>query len=742
MTETNIRIVNYGQQLHLDVQRVQLHTSDSDPDLLEKACRFLRMHHALAAVPQDRGDKPCLLVATRAPLSGFVLSGDDWRVEVCDIDQVRLRMSDEQDARLIARLFERYYQVQLRQSTNMWTLDSPRIWYEAMPFHVEKEIGATRRFHVSVVPIAGEGLGIVIHVSTAFFSVETIADFFDDHLSQSEQAYRQRRFEQLLARQHGQKGTLIYDLGNSHHKCYFREFLKGATCATTGPVPVNGVTYPSLHAYYECRRPDAKISPDAPVARVSFSGLDRPVKVAADHLRLRVMNTSLPKALQQLDKIVPCEREQLTNRFWTSLDDHLLGKGLMPGLWRPPATLVAKLPLPSLRYGQGGVLPTPTEQDASAFRAHFHSRLSRLNRFGCYHVPPTLKREIVVAHPEKLDKRTAEELAGSLIERLSQWTRKQMTYETVAYGSVSEAIATLNAREAGMVVFIFEDTEPETYYLLSAELRDWRIKRITLSTLLSRYRDRSFLDMNALDVLEQLQCVPWTIDTDLNYQAHLAIDVGVDRRYFALSLLICRPERYRVNFWIDSLICPKPDHRRETIEHDLLRDQTVKLWLRVLHHRPDPVESLLILRDGRESGHESEAVREAQGELVRLGLLASTAKVDIIDFAKKSLKDIRLWQHDEATLDNVLEGTALFVDKRTVVLANTGAATLHQGTVEPLVLTAPDVSVDMLKVVNDVFSTAQLNWSSPRAAKRLPIAISRADQELETRRAQEIRGLR
>jgi len=77
-----------------------------------------------------------------------------------------------------------------------------------------------------------------------------------------------------------------------------------------------------------------------------------------------------------------------------------------------------------------------------------------------------------------------------------------------------------------------------------------------------------------------------------------------------------------------------------------------------------------------------------------------------------------------------------------VVLANTGVATLHQGTADPLVLTATHNRVDMLAVASDVFATAQLNWSNPRVAQRLPTPLRRTDQILEERRAQEIRGLR
>jgi len=70
------------------------------------------------------------------------------------------------------------------------------------------------------------------------------------------------------------------------------------------------------------------------------------------------------------------------------------------------------------------------------------------------------------------------------------------------------------------------------------------------------------------------------------------------------------------------------------------------------------------------------------------------------------------------------------------------ATTSSQGTADPLVLTATHDGVDMLAVASDVFATAQLNWSNPRVAQRLPTPLRRTDQILEERRAQEIRGLR
>jgi len=742
MVETNIRIVGYGERLHLDVRSVHVRTSDATPDLPEKACRLLRLNHGLAAVPHLSDSALELFVIGADPVSLPFLEGDNWRVEMRGVGQRRLYVNEPRDVLSVAKLFERYLQIQLRRHTSLWTLDSPRIWYEVEPFRIEHGIAAYRRFHASVVPVEGEGIGIVVHGSTAFFTVDTVAAFFDESLPTDERERRQHRFEELSLRQRGQKGTLLYDLGRSHHKCYFVEFLVGVTCATTGPIPVNGTTYLSLEDYYRRERSYSGVAANDPVARVSFRGLDRPCLVAANRLRLRVMNTDLPKALKQVDKIPPGERARLVDRFWDTVGEDLLGKGLKSGLWQPSAARVVHVQLPTLRFGQDKELPPPARDTADAYKAHFGGRLRTLNLAGCNHVPPTIQRQITVAHPSHLSSATIGRFSDEVVKRLNQWTRRNLNYEMVPYSAIPEAIAELNSREPGIAVFVFESIQPETYYLLSAELRDWRIKRLTLAQLLSRHRQPSFIDMNALDILEKLGCVPWALAASLNYQAQLAIDVGVDRRYFALSLLVCQAQSYETQFRLDGLVCPKPDYRRETIEHDMLRDQIVKLCGRLLVPPVDPIESLLVLRDGREGGEESEAIREAQAELRRLRVLSSDARLDIVDFAKRSLKDIRLWSHSGSGVTNVLEGTALILDGRTVVLTSTGAATLHLGTADPLVLTATHDGVDMLAVTSDVFATAQLNWSSPGVAQRLPVSIRRTDQELETRRAQEIRGLR
>lgn len=254
---------------------------------------------------------------------------------------------------------------------------------------------------------------------------------------------------------------------------------------------------------------------------------------------------------------------------------------------------------------------------------------------------------------------------------------------------------------------------------------------------------QSFVDMSALDVLQQLDCVPWGLASQLHYEAQLAIDVGADRRHFALSLLICRPQTSYPAFWLDTCVQVKSDTQRETINEVILRDALIGLFQRAKQQRFDPLRSVLILRDGRESGRELEGIEAAQRALIDMGRLEREAPVDVVDCHKYSMKGIRLWDRNgDGDVRHALEGWALFLDNRTAVIVNTGAPILHQGTAEPIMLVARSRDIDMIAVATDVHAGTHLNWSSPGVAQRLPLTLKRTDDELANRAAQEIRRIR
>ncbi len=761
--ETNVRIVAPGLDLYLDSRCANIKMQESAPDLLQRTCGVLS-GNGLAAIPCPDGIK--VLVATSDPIPAQVHQGYDWRVEVNDSGQERrLRFRNSGDRLLLAQLTERCFLIEVARRSDLWTLDSPRIWYERTPFKVSDNFAAYRRFEVSAVPIEGVGVGIAVDVSTAFFTNSTIADFFRTDVPKHDQLRIQ--FESLSQRQQGQKATLLYDLDRSKHKCYFEEFLEGVNCGTTGALRVQGYDYPSLLEYYREKHPYLKVDADDPVARVSFPRIDYPQRVAANKLRLRVMNEALPGPLKQVDKISPADRAKLIDGFWAKFEKWPLGRGRPPvenHFWHPSGERALFLKSPDLMFAGGRTLPAPSSKNLELYREYYKQRRKLLHEVGCLRVPPAVSRDVYFALPEK-GEAMAKQLTEDITRLLSKWTKKPISPTVISYKTLDEALRGLR-REArpSVVVFVFEAEDPATYFTLSYELKEWRLKRITYDTVESLFnklqrgndgrlndsrapralRDwGSFIEMNALDLLQQMDCVPWGLASELNYEAQLGIDVGWDRRHFALSLLICRPETRKPAFWLDTVVEVKADSKFETINEVHLRDKIVELFKRSRQKYFDPLGSVLALRDGRESGKELEAIVAAQKELMMLGILEKGAKMDVVDLHKRSVKGIRIWDRStQGSVQHALEGSVVFLDERTVIIANTGAATLHQGTAEPLMLVARSDNINMSNVAQDVHATTHLNWSSPGAAQRLPLVLKRTDDELENRAAQEIRRIR
>lgn len=772
MTETNLRTVMYGGRLYLDIRIAQVSSPDNSPDNLERACTAL-WRRGLAAIP-CRG-KFALLVATRNPIPSLEEKGDDWLVEIKDSGQARrLRFAEPEEALLIALLLDRCLLIELGRRTDLWWLDSHHIWYEPNPFKTVNDIDAIQRYEFSATAIQGVGIGMGVDISTAFFSALTVADFHRNDLNEAERRRFLKQFESLTQRQQRQKGTLLYDYVSGKKKCHFVDYPVGLTCATTGRIPVRGVIYDSLLDYYQKQYPQMPVAPDDPVARVSFAGLERPQFVAANRLRLRVMNDSLPRGLKQVDKIDPLMRSQIiAEELWQRLGDFPLGRHNPPvasRFWQPTNGKLIHLQPPDLLFGNQKILSAPHNEGEREYKDYFRKRIVLLDHYGCYKVPPAIPRIIHFAATEETEA-AATRLAEEMTTRLSQWTKKNISHELKTYDSLTAGIAQLREENSSkVVVFVFKEADPAAYFTLSYELKGWRVKRITEYALNEHYEDllwgerelrkatakkdslprgvrdwQSFVEMNSLDVLQRLGCVPWTVASPMNYEAQLAIDVGWDRRYFALSLMICRSQEREPTFYLDTMAHIKADQKTEAINDVVFGDKLLALFQKAMRDRNQfiPLQSVLVLRDGRECGGEMKTIAAFREKLIEAGGLTEDGRMDVVDFHKRSAKSIRLWDRvSQQDVRNVLEGKALLLDDRTAIVVNTGAATLSQGTAEPLMLVARGEGINMKAVAADVNAGSHLNYSSPGRAQRLPLVLKRTDEELESRAAQEIRRMR
>jgi hypothetical protein len=768
MLETNIRIVRPGNRLYVSTRFATVSGSNITSKLLEKACNTLRYRCGVAAVPYS-ADPPRLLVAIQKPLESINLADEEWELTIKDANQTtqRLLLNSQEGNRFLPALIERAFLAHIASSTDLWTLDSPRIWYEAQPFRVEDGIAVFRGYEISTVDIDDVGIGIAVDVRVSFFSAEPLAYYFDPSVGDIEGKRREALFARLAQRQSRHKGTLVYDNGRKKTKCYFVSPPMGMTCGTTGSLRIKGQSYESLLAYYKATNPDMAVDGSTLAVRVSFSNLSLPQPVAADHVRVRIANESVPMTLQNVDKIKPDVRRKLINDFWRYLGDRPLGfiaPGVESSFWRPRSDEVVQFAMPVLTFGKDKTLFPPDNFTDEAYKEHFRQRLRCLQQYGCFHVPPNITRTLYCAYPKHLSKESVEVLATDLANTVNRLTGKPISASLIDYENIGDAIEKLrDTGQSGMAVFILND-QPEAYYEVEFHLSGWRIKRITEATIEEQYAyltsgawDRrlqtttadagqklwaAFVAMNAFDVIQLLDVTPYRIDQTGSYESQLTIDVGRDRRHFAVSLLIARKNIKKPEFWFASHTQPKTDHHQETINPVILADEIIALFRRLPRHF-EPLSSILVMRDGRIVGQEPEGIEKAISQLKEMGYLERDAQADLVDLRKESLKGIRIWDvSQDSSISNPLVGSGIRLNKNMLIMATTGRPTLSQGTAEPVMVINNGQCPNLMNAAQAFFAGAQLNWSSPRVAQRLHIGMKRTDDDLKTRFAQEIRRLR
>ncbi|MCG8446377.1 MAG: hypothetical protein MI753_11735, partial [Hyphomicrobiales bacterium] len=151
----------------------------------------------------------------------------------------------------------------------------------------------------------------------------------------------------------------------------------------------------------------------------------------------------------------------------------------------------------------------------------------------------------------------------------------------------------------------------------------------------------------------------------------------------------------------------------------------------------------LVLRDGRDCGEEYQAIESVVSTLKQENILPYSFSFEFAEYHKTSRKGLRIWDRNGESIDNALEGSYTILDEYQAVLNTTGNGTLMQGTASPLLIVgkySPNMNIN--NVIEDIYLTSQLNFSSPSVAQRLTYPAKRVDDQLIERRAQEVERIK
>ena len=160
----------------------------------------------------------------------------------------------------------------------------------------------------------------------------------------------------------------------------------------------------------------------------------------------------------------------------------------------------------------------------------------------------------------------------------------------------------------------------------------------------------------------------------------------------------------------------------------------LQMFHRLFRGKFDPLQSLLVVRDGEFRGQEKTGIYQALLQLKDKGFLALDATTALAELHKTSQKSIRLWERvGDNDVRNPLECHAVIISPNLAALVTTGEATLHQGTAEPMTLVCDGEGESLRRAVEATAIGAQLNWGSPGVAQRLPVVFKRTDEEFTAR---------
>lgn len=755
--ETNIKLVGFGKDLFLQTKVYSVDVPNISNEQLQKVCSHISST-GIAAVPHRSGGKEFIITDNISSISNDrAINIDDWVVKLnLQTKDKKLNLSNPEHRQIMLDLYKRALIIQVQKQGNFWRLDSPRIFYDKTPLRTDSQqfktdIDAFRRFEISELFVEDEGLGLCVDVGTGFFSNTSVEEYFKGGYEQ--------RFMSLSGRQGEHKGTLLFDSPSGKVKCYFEKYDGKTVANATPPMNIKGQRYENLFDYYKQRSPSYSIKENDMVAMVSFPGLPDKKPVPANKLFLRVSNEKLPREMSNMDKITPDERKKSLQRFWQGLGEFPFGNGfgkVNKYFYSPKPEKKGIIELPDLFFGNGQTLFKPTSSDKQGYKDHFRNRRNYLERYGCYYVPPTLSRSIYFAYPNEVSEAEINKYSKEMCEAVKKLTKVDVEPVLISYSSVEEALISLKGEEdPGVVVFIFNDNDPATYFNISHGLKQWKIKRATTYELNRKFKGlsnqnpeklkrakknwTSYIEMTTFDVIQQMGCMPYIFKKNQNFDMQLVIDVSEKASHFGFSLMMYKDGmRYPVVF---DKVHSKPD-KKETINKAILEKYFEELITQnKAAIQKNGLSSLLILRDGKDCGEEHKTLNASIEKLIQEGVLPTNFKFAFVEYHKTTLKEVRIWKNSVPTC-NVLEGSYLLLDSTTAIIASTGEGTLTQGTSAPLLVKAKYGNVNLKAILEDIFISSQLNFSSPGVAQRLTYSAKRIDDQLKERRMQEIERIK
>lgn len=235
-----------------------------------------------------------------------------------------------------------------------------------------------------------------------------------------------------------------------------------------------------------------------------------------------------------------------------------------------------------------------------------------------------------------------------------------------------------------------------------------------------------YLQMVSLNkILLTNQRWPFVLSTRLNAD----LTIGVDVKHHTIGLVSIG------NNGADIRALPlKTSRQKEKLDTRHMKAYLVEIIRLEAGTREDPIENIVLQRDGRIFDTEIQGIHEAIELLKSEGTIPTNASITMLEIAKTSRTRFRLFDKDirngRPWIDNPQVGTYSLLNEKEGYLCATGRAFRRRGTVKPLYIKKIDGPMSLKQCLEDTFYLTALAWMRPNDCSRYPITTKLNDRFL------------
>ncbi|MEN4012456.1 MAG: hypothetical protein ROW48_10510 [Bellilinea sp.] len=218
---------------------------------------------------------------------------------------------------------------------------------------------------------------------------------------------------------------------------------------------------------------------------------------------------------------------------------------------------------------------------------------------------------------------------------------------------------------------------------------------------------------------------PFVLETRLNAD----ITIGVDVKQHTVGFVSIGKNGADIR-----ALPPKVSRQKEKLDARQMKAYLVEIIRLEASLSKDPINTIVLQRDGRIFHTEIIGLQEAMELLKIEGTIPQTATLTILEIAKTSQTRFRLFdtsiREEKLWIDNPQIGSYCIINENDGYLCTTGRAFRRNGTVKPLYVKKVLGPLPIEQILEDVFYLSALAWTRPNDCSRYPITTKLNDRFL------------